>query len=336
VSAPAAELPPDPLVARFRRHLAAERGASGHTGRNYLHALTEFARWHRKTRGRPPEWPALTKDDFRQHLRHLGRADLEPATIGLRFSALRTFYRWLLREGLVAASPLRGLRLPQPKRRLPKFLPEDQMEALLTAPLRELAERQAAAAPGAAPDATSWLRDAAILELIYSAGLRVSEVCGLTVAQLDRTERLLLIRGKGRKERQVPLGRTALAAVERYWAAVAHPLLPGLPVFLQGRPDVKPVTAGEVQRRLKPYLRRAGLDAALTPHKLRHSFATHLLNRGADLRSVQELLGHAHLKTTEVYTHVSTDRLKQVYDAAHPRARAEGNAGPAPPAEGRA
>ena len=168
--------------------------------------------------------------------------------------------------------------------------------------------------------ATICYRDVAILETIYSCGLRVSELCGLRGEDIDFSNQALRVRSKGKKERLVPVGEPALRAIQGYWDALLNPPLGGQPVFCtdtQKRAPLKPV---QLARRLKQYLIVAGLDPALTPHKLRHSYATHLLDAGADLRSVQELLGHAHLITTQVYTHVTTERLKRAYDAAHPRA----------------
>lgn len=313
---------PDPLVEGFVQHLRVERNASPHTVRNYSSALAEFTAWHRELHGAGPRWPDLTRDDLRQYLRRLGRDGLGRASTALRFSALRTFYRWLMRGGHATSSPVRGLSMPKPERRLPRFVPEPDVARLLGAPGAEWERRraEAAAAGERVPEAGPYLRDAAILELFYSAGLRISELCGLTCDRLDADGRVIRALGKGRKERDVPFGLPALSALERYWDAVAHPRMPGVPVFLARANALDPVTPREVQRRLKRYLEVAGLDPALTPHKLRHSFATHLLDHGADLRAVQELLGHAHLKTTEVYTHVSAARLKQVYDRSHPRA----------------
>jgi len=308
----------DPLVARFLQELEIGRNASEYTVRNYRHALTEFATWHRETHGRPPPWILLTRDDFRLYLRALGRRNLARSPVHLRFSALRGFYRFLVREGFVSRHPIRDLSLPKRERRLPKFVPADRMVALLEAPLREL-QTDLPAAESTASNA-ACLRDAALLELIYSSGLRISEACNLRTADLDLGERRARVRGKGRKEREVPVGRPASAALERYWKFISHPRSLELPVFLASVTGPGPVRPIEIQRRLKRYLVVAGLDPRLTPHKLRHSFATHLLDRGADLRSVQELLGHARLASTEIYTHVSTERLKQAYDAAHPRA----------------
>ena len=160
----------------------------------------------------------------------------------------------------------------------------------------------------------------AILETIYSCGLRVSELCDLRTEDVDRGERLVRVRGKGQKERQVPIGEPALTAIDRYWKTLPFTPDKRSPVFFAKIARRSAMNPRLVQLRLKHYLATAGLDPALTPHKLRHSYATHLLDAGADLRSVQELLGHAHLATTQIYTHLSTERLKKAYDAAHPRA----------------
>ncbi len=308
----------DPLVARFLQHLEVERNVSAYTVRNYGQALADVAEWHQGFRQAAPVWTQLRREDLRFYLRWLGRKELGRSAIALRFSAIRTFYRFLLREGLVTTLPTKGLSLPKSEKRLPQFLPENQMTALLEAPLREFGRLRNQA--GEPVDPVPFLRDLAVLETIYSSGLRISEVCGLTVADVNFSARILNVRGKGRKERQVPAGKPALAAIEAYWQAVRHPQEPPLPTFLSDANGLRPLQPVTVQRRLKTYLAAAGLDPALTPHKLRHSFATHLLERGADLRSVQELLGHARLSSTEVYTHLTTERLKRVYDSAHPRA----------------
>lgn len=309
----------DGLALAFLADLGAVRVASGHTVRNYQQALEEFSEWHRGVAaGAAPDWPRLDRDHFRQYLRWLGRRGLGRASVRLRLSALRTFCRHLVRHKVIPEQPLRGLRVPKEERRLPRFLPVNDMERLLKAPLEELRRLRAAAGDGGAPDPVEWLRDAAVLELIYSAGLRVSEVCALRVDQVDPVSRTLRVVGKGRKERVIPFGRPAWAALETYWQAARREVRPADPVFLGSGSG--PLRPGLVQGRLKRYLALAGLDPAITPHKLRHSFATHLLEDGADLRAVQELLGHKNLKTTEVYTHVTVERLKAVYAATHPRA----------------
>ena len=160
----------------------------------------------------------------------------------------------------------------------------------------------------------------AVLETIYSCGLRISELCGLVANDIDWNERLVRVRGKGKKERLIPIGRPALEAIRTYWSLLPQTPAGESPVFLATPKKRAPISHRHLQLRLKKHLATAGLDPSLTPHKLRHSYATHLLDSGADLRSVQELLGHAHLVTTQVYTHLTTERLKRAYDAAHPRA----------------
>jgi site-specific recombinase XerC len=308
----------DRHVRRFLEHLAAERGASPYTQRNYRHALGAFTAWHVAERGAPPPWLALQRDDFRAHLRALGRSQLSRAAIQLRFSALRSFYKFLVRRGALESSPIRNLSLPKLERRLPKFLTVPQMAALLQAPLQEL--EQLRARQDDAPDPVPFLRDVALLETIYSCGLRISELCGLRIEDVDTREQVVRVLGKGRKERLVPIGTPALRAIQNYRAALGTAPVPGDPVFYSDAERRSPIHPRLVQLRLKRHLEAAGLDPRLTPHKIRHSYATHLLDAGADLRSVQELLGHAHLVTTQIYTHVTTERLKRAYDAAHPRA----------------
>jgi len=320
-------LKPDPLAGEFLRYLAHERGASVYTQRNYGQALAEFSRWFHDQRGQPPCWPALQPDDFRAYLRHLGRENYSRAAIQLRFSGLRAFYRHLQRRQQVENSPIRKLSLPKSGRRLPKFITPQQMAVLLQAPLRDYeqqlkqpAKKKEMSGSRRKTAAAAYFRDVAILEAIYSCGLRVSEVCGLRAEDIDWRSPAIRVRGKGRKERVVPIGRTALQAIEQYWGLLEVRPSGNSPVFLAKPAKGSPMLPRVVQLRLKRYLEIAGLDPGLTPHCLRHSFATHLLDAGADLRSVQELLGHAHLVTTQVYTHLTTERLKKAYDQAHPRA----------------
>jgi integrase/recombinase XerC len=308
----------DPWLNEFEAHLATDRAASPYTRRNYRHALAEFVQWHREERQAQPAWTELERHDFRQYLRHLGRHRLGRAAIQLRFSALRTFYRFLVRRGRLATSPIRNLALPKREQRLPKFLTREQMVELLNAPLLALASKRRS---GSKPvDELPYRRDQAILETIYSCGLRISELSALKVEDLNSREQVVRVRGKGRKERLAPIGQPALTAIQAYWNRLRTFPGPGDPVFQAARGQGRSLSPRIIQARLKRYLALAGLDPHLTPHKLRHSYATHLLDAGADLRSVQELLGHAHLVTTQVYTHVSTERLKRAYDQAHPRA----------------
>lgn len=310
----------DPLVKKFLAHLAGDRGASVYTQRNYEQALREFYQWYSTEACGMPDWGKLHRDDFRNYLRTLGRQKLGRAAIQLRFSALRTFAKFLVRHGIIADSPIKNLALPKMPRRLPKYLTLDQMNALLAAPAKLFDQHQAAKSTGRPFSQTAALRDTAVLETIYSCGLRVSELCGLRAEDVDWAEQLVRVRGKGKKERLVPIGQPALAAIRNYWGHLSVRPTGLAPVFLVETKTPAPLRPLQLSRRLKNYLAQAGLDPALTPHKLRHSYATHLLDAGADLRSVQELLGHAHLATTQVYTHVTTERLKKAYDAAHPRA----------------
>jgi len=308
----------DPWVEDFLHHLALDRGLSELSRRNYSAALAEFRAWYRRERSAPPDWRALGRDDLRAYLRWLGRRQLARASVRLRFSALRTYYRFLQRRGRVEETPMRQIALPRLARRLPRFLNPDQMMVLLATPATLAARAQPGQlTPG---EASNLRRDTAWLETAYSCGLRVSELCRLEVQDLDFASGSVRVRGKGRKERQVPIGRPALEAISAYWVSLPHRPVPGSPVFRAGRETCAPLGVRTVQMLMKRYLVGAGLDPGLTPHKIRHSYATHLLDRGADLRSVQELLGHSHLVTTEVYTHVTTDRLQKVYRSAHPRA----------------
>jgi len=309
----------DKWIQKFLAHLATDRGASIYTRRNYRQALLECERWHREERGQPPRWDALLRDDFRNYVRYLGRRNLSRAAIQLRFCALRSFYKFLIRHGEVTASPIKNLSLPKLEKRLPKFLTAPQMLQLLEAPLQGLAQPRKKG-PGRPVVASACYRDVAILETIYSCGLRISELCGLNAADVDWNERSVRVMGKGRKERLVPIGEKALEAIRNYWSLLECAPAGNTPVFLAETGKASPLSARMLQSRLKKYLAQAGLDPQLTPHKLRHSYATHLLDAGADLRSVQELLGHAHLATTQIYTHLTTERLKRAYDEAHPRA----------------
>ena len=319
---PASEKPEirDKWIQKFLAHLATDRGASVYTQRNYQQALTEFARWHLNERKSPAIWEQLQRDDFRAFVRFLGRNNLSRAAVQLRFSALRTFYRFLMRHGVVESLPIKNLSLPKLEKRLPRFLTKQQMEDLLAAPAKLLATQQQKRGPGRPISSEVCARDVAVLETIYSCGLRISELCGLRVEDINFSEQIVRVRGKGKKERLVPIGAPALETIQNYWSALSKPPVGVQPVFRADTHKAAPLSPLQLSRRLKNYLMIAGLDPKLTPHKLRHSYATHLLDAGADLRSVQELLGHAHLITTQVYTHVTTERLKKAYDAAHPRA----------------
>ena len=302
---------------QFFRFLSNEKDASVYTQRNYRQALDEFEQWYRDTNESPVPWSELERNDFRLFLRQLGRRELSQAAIRLRFSALNSFYKFLMRRGLVESSPVKDVTLPKPAKRLPQFLTIDQMNALLDAPMRELSvkdgtKRKVSQVPS--------LRDRAILETIYSCGLRIGEICRMLAGEIEPDDLVVNVHGKGKKERQVPIGRPAVEAIRLYWERLAKPPALDEPVFFASEKKRNAIYPRLVQLRLKKYLTVCGLDPTLTPHKLRHSYATHMLDAGADLRSVQEMLGHANLTTTQVYTHVTTERIKRAYDEAHPRA----------------
>ena len=316
----------DPAVAQFVRHLRAERNASAHTLAAYLSDIRQFCAQAWGAEARPPfPWKSPDRFAARRFLASFQKAGLAPATASRKMSSLRSFFRYLVREGWVKDNPFAGLQQPRPRRRLPKVLSRDEMIRLLEAPARRREAARAREKTGAARFADyAALRDTAILELLYSTGMRIAELCGLTDARLDLISGTALVRGKGKKERFCPIGRPAAKALQSALDA-RDGLLSDLgcgrrPPHLFLNRFMGPLTPRSVERSLKKYLAEAGLDPATTPHVLRHSFATHLLDAGADLRSVQELLGHASLSTTQIYTHVSVERLKEEYGKAHPRA----------------
>lgn len=283
--------------------LKVEKNASPLTLRNYEHALRSF----RKRYENFPGWAALKADDFRDYLFELMKAEKGRATIRLHFAALRGFYQFLTQRHGWARNPLREVHLPKLERKLPVVLTVAQVEELLAMPFGVPRDQQAPV----------WLaaRDTAILEVFYSAGLRLAELAGLNVGDCDLRSGCLRVRGKGRKERICPIGDPASRALERYLREVD--VREGALFLSKMR---KRLSTRGIWALLKKYLRLSGIPVPASPHKLRHSFATHLLENGADLRSVQELLGHASLSTTQIYTHVTVDRMRRVYDAAHPRA----------------
>ena len=304
-------------VTEFLQQLEHGRGVSPNTVRNYRQALLEF-----KATVPDKSWWELKPADFKAYLYRLARAQqLGPGTVRLRFAALRTFYKVAVREGKMKLNPVSDLSLPKLPRRLPVFLNQEQIAALLDAPRKLWTQDEKRQAAGARKKdrrkGQNWqmLRDIAWLELFYSAGLRLSELVEIRRGNLDLHQGTVRVVGKGRKERLCPLGNPAIRALEAYLDACPFDV-ESLFISAQG----KQLNGRTVQLALKRYLAAAGLDAKLTPHKLRHTFATHLLDHGADLRSVQELLGHSQLTTTQIYTSVSVERLKRVYDRAHPRA----------------
>ncbi|GAB4197137.1 MAG: tyrosine recombinase XerC [Phycisphaeraceae bacterium] len=322
---------------QFVNYLRHERHFSPYTARCYGADLRQFAEYlvgeapgqqadHQANEqggnGQPSD--ALTRLEqrlrqvdamvIRGFLTHLDGFGYSPATTARKIATLRSFYKWMLKRGEVQTNPMLLIRTPKQTKRLPKAITVEQVEKLLSAPDNR---------------DTLGARDRAILETLYSTGVRVSELVDLNRNDLDQTGQTLHIRGKGKKERIVPLGSHAIAAIRHYltllepdqrFASLRQRSLtdPAIPLFVNkngGR-----LSTRSVRRKLDKYLKACGLDPSISPHTLRHSFATHLLDNGADLRSVQELLGHQSLSTTQIYTHLSSMRLRNAYDQAHPKA----------------
>ncbi len=302
---PAATVPAvDPEIEAFMEFLAVEKNVSPRTLQNYERALLAF-----KSKSEQfSTWQDCTADDFRLYLYDCMKRALARSTIRLEFAALRSFYRFLtLRRGL-EKNPLLDVQLPKLEKKLPVVLTLKQIEELLELPFKIEQPKQAPV----------WVaaRDAAVMEVFYSTGVRLHELAAMDVKDFDFFNETIRVLGKGSKERICPLGSHALKALERYRfeAKVTDGAL-----FLSKLR--KRITTRAISDIIKKYLRHSDIPIEVSPHKLRHSFATHLLDNGADLRSVQALLGHSSLSTTQIYTHVSTQRMKEVYDEAHPRAK---------------
>ncbi len=294
----------DALVLRFLEYLEGERNASPRTLEAYERSLRQFRGWMSK---RFSSWFDCLESDFRAWLYEALEQQLKPASIRLRFAALRSLYTYMLqREGL-RANPLAEVVLPKARHGLPVHLSLRQMEELLSLPLRTPVDKKSPA----------WLpfRDAAILELFYSSGMRLSELVSLNADAVQGTDCVRVL-GKGRKVRLVPIGDYAKEALARYLELTCPE--PGSPLFISRLGSR--MTGRSVQLMLDKYLRLSDIPFHISPHKLRHTFATHLLDAGADLRAVQELLGHSSLSTTQIYTHVTKSRMKAAYMQAHPRA----------------
>jgi integrase/recombinase XerC len=298
----------DEALAEFLRHLALERNASDYTVKAYREDLTQALEFfHGKLGSQAPEPSRLTARHCRAYLAWLSEQGYARTTIARRVAAVRSWFRFLCRQGVLSSNPAEGLRGPRQERKLPHFFTEDDLARLLTTP---------------PSDAALGRRDRAILETLYSAGLRVGELAGLNVEDVDFDSGLITVRGKGKRERLALLGPPSLKAL-RSWLDDRGQLAGARgrtqPALLLNKNGTR-LTTRSVGRLLQKYLALAGLDPRASPHTLRHSFATHLLDRGADIRSVQELLGHRSLANTQIYTHVTTNRLKDSYHKAHPRA----------------
>lgn len=292
----------DSAIARFLVYLQTERGYSAHTVDAYRRDVTRFA----ADVAQP--WSEIRSHHVADHVARLHARGLGPRSIARVLSSLRGFFHHQKRRGDVREDPTVGVRAPTARRRLPGVLDPDQAAALFAE----------------SPETPLECRDQAMAELLYGSGLRLAELTGANVEDVDLESAVMLVRGKGRKERRVPLGRACMVALER-WLAHREDVVPGLrndppaPLFTgRGRKRISPRT---VQQRMKRLAERQLGSSELHPHMLRHSFATHLLESSSDLRAVQELLGHADISTTQVYTHLDFQHLARIYDAAHPRAR---------------
>jgi integrase/recombinase XerC len=293
-------------MAEFLSHLALEKNASAHTVKSYREDLIQALDFFRSRHpSRALEPALLTTRLLRAHLAWLHEQGYAKSTVARRLAAVRAWCRFLCRQGILDANPASGLRGPRQDRTLPHFVQRDDMARLLATP---------------PADNPLGLRDRALLETLYSAGLRVSELTGLNLDDLDLDSGVATVRGKGRRERLALLGPPAVTALAAWLAARAVAVGPRAPAALFLNKNGTRLSSRSVGRLLAKYLAQAGLDPRTTPHTLRHSFATHLLDNGADIRGVQELLGHRSLGTTQIYTHVSTQRLRDSYHQAHPRA----------------
>jgi integrase/recombinase XerC len=289
------------LLERFLRHLRLGRNSSEHTVRGYRTDLAEFVAFLGERGAGLEEVDQLT---LRAFLARLRERNLSRRSLARKVAALRSLYRYLTEQGLLSRNPTLALRSPRLPRTLPMVLDETQAASLVD---------------GAGQNPWLQARDHAILELLYGSGVRASELVGLNLSDVDLLSEVALVRGKGKKERLVPLGSYSCAALGEYLRLRRERTLAEEPALFVNGAGVR-LTARTIQRVVQKAARRRGLPAKVTPHTLRHSFATHLLDRGADLRSVQELLGHKNLTTTQLYTHLTTERLRRTYDHAHPRA----------------
>jgi len=317
-------------VKNFFEYLEKEKNYSGHTLRSYGIDIIQFCRFlvlNNSAKVDPDRWKDSGKEieispfdlpenvgkmllaagpaDVRAYLAVLRGAEYSRSTIARKLASLKSMYNYFVRKGYLELSPVGSVRTPRLEKRLPKFLDLQQVGNLLEA-----------------PDTGTFLgaRDKAIMETIYSSGLRISEVVGLDIEDVDITGGTARVRGKGKKERMVPLGSYALKSIKNYLAITAESFGKRAhgPLFLNR--SGKRISDRSVRRKLDIYLREAGIALRVSPHALRHSFATHMLNAGADLRSVQEMLGHENLSTTQIYTHLSTAKLREVYSGSHPMA----------------
>jgi len=287
-------------VGRFLNYLEIERNYSALTVSSYGKDLREFESFL-KTNSQEEDIAAIDYLTLRKYLLALSEKKLNKLSVSRKISTLKSFFKFLIRSKYLKTNPAASLIYPKREKKLPEFLSESEVCAVLDAAYGKNA---------------SGRRDRSIMELLYGTGVRISELVGLNIEDIDFLSSVVVIRGKGKKERLLPLGSKALVALREYLAEDARK---EGPVFLSKRKSR--ITDRAVRSIVKKYIRTVALSKKVSPHTFRHSFATHMLNRGADLRIVQELLGHASISTTQVYTHLTTDRLKQIYQQAHPRAQ---------------
>ena len=285
-------------ISKFLTYLEIEKNASSYTLANYLLDLKQFTGF---LEGK--DLLRVERLDIRKYLNRLKEKKLAKRSLSRKLSVLRSFFRFLLREGLLKTNPMSGISSPKLEKKLPVFLDLQKVTILLESPDKKN---------------LLGLRDRAILESLYSTGMRVGELVGLNIGRVDFIGGMVKVLGKGKKERLIPIGERALRAIRDYLAKDSNKKSDSRALFLNK--NNRRLTDRGVQNILHKYIRKAAIEERVSPHTLRHSFATHLLDKGADLRSVQELLGHASLSTTQIYTHVTTQHLKSVYDKAHPRA----------------
>jgi len=323
-----------PIIHEFLSYLKFERHFSIHTAKCYGADLEQFAGFLLTDAGSTPStenstnWTgdpaeaatatqsqttvqqlilAADSNTIRKYMAHLSRQQYSKATTARKLATLRSFYKFLVKRNYLASNPVMSIKTPRQEKKLPRFLEYEEVQRLLNT-----------------PPTNTWLgaRDRAILETLYSTGMRVSELVALNMEDVDFLGEVIHIRGKGKKERISPIGSSALQAIQHYIEfrnkRMANDSSFDARVLFANKHG-KRLSTRSVRRKMDKYLREAGLDPSISPHTLRHSFATHMLNNGADLRSVQELLGHQSLSTTQVYTHITTSKMKQVYDDAHPR-----------------
>ena len=302
---------PQEWLARFRAHLGTERRLSPHTLAAYERDLAAFAAWC-EAQGHH-DWLALDMQHLRTFAARSHAGGLGPRSVQRRLSALRSFFRFLEREGIATRNPVTDVRAPKAGKRLPQTIDVDSMGRLLTPE----------AVPAKDAGATVGTRELAIMELFYSSGLRLAELVGLDLPDLSLADRTVRVLGKGSKTRIVPVGAKAVAALRKWLRERSSLAAEGEPAVFTGR-NGRRIGARQVQRRVAAAARARGLPQHVHPHLFRHSFATHLLESSRDLRAVQELLGHASISTTQVYTHLDFQHLARTYDSSHPRARRRG------------